>query len=137
MKYILILSIIFYSCSITKNRNDFTSPRDDIREEFNKEHGLTLDPAFDLMEFDIDIISVVINSTKDSLSFQGKVYDLVSKEPLIGANVELLPCSTNTNTDIYGLYNLKFKLSECDSFKINYIGYYTNAYAIKDYIKLQ
>lgn len=73
------------------------------------------------------ITSVKYDSLTNKMSVEGKVFDLESKSPIIGANISLLPGSeinTAARTDTSGIFKLEFDPAKFDSLEISYIGYH-------------
>ena len=133
---VLILVILFVSCVSTKNDNS-SEQVGGIGNKLTHETIFTSCLIFNEYKFYSEIISYSFNKSKDSLSFQGKVYESISNEPLVGAKIELLPCSTKTSSDLDGLFKFKYEINKCDSIQISYIGYSTTKYALKEFIKFQ
>ena len=66
---------------------------------------------FGLLGFDVNNYVVLSSSPANPGQIRGKLKDIYSKEPLIGADVVIHSLQTGTQTDINGNYKLKVKPS--------------------------
>jgi CarboxypepD_reg-like domain len=114
--FVFILIIFLYSCSSS-----------------NQVIYMDCLPSF-VDSVKISLISYSYNPSTKSALLIGKVLDNSTNDPLIGANVTLIPCNRETATDVDGVYNFEFNVSDCDSIKINYIGYFEKTVSIQKLI---
>jgi len=111
--YLIILPLINFSCSSS--------------------NLIYLDcvPGPDEFELGTNIVSYSYNSSTKSAKLVGKIYDDDIKEPIINADITLLPCGKNTISDNEGIFNFGYKPSECDSLKLSFVGYFDKTFSLK------
>jgi hypothetical protein len=76
---------------------------------------------------------------QDSITIKGEIIDSLTSEPLIGANIEIqfedLKELPTTYTDINGNFVLSFIYDPNYLIKFSYVGYRSQSYNLKTFIK--
>jgi hypothetical protein len=82
-----------------------------------------------------NIIAYTYDSSTNYSKLSGEAFDNLTKEPLIGASILLLPCNKETKTDINGVFSFDFSFDDCDSIKVSYMGYLPGVISIRELIE--
>ena len=97
-------------------------------------------PSF-TYDLKVDVLELNYNLTSDSIIIRGEIFDSLTLEPLIGANVlinspDLIPIPmTGTGSDIEGKFKLSFKYDPDYLIKFSYIGYNSQTYSLKHFLQ--